>query len=104
MFKKKIVGPWQDYQGNIFRQAATVMEASVARITRDPDSGDSFDPVKSSVPQKSWQKIGFPLPPAPKVKKVAMNVSAKIPKDWVLVKSGPTDPPMIQFRFPGTAG
>jgi hypothetical protein len=99
VFKKKIVGPWQDYQ-SIFRQAATMMEDSVARITGDPDSGDSFDPVKSSVLQKSWQKIGFPLPPPPKVKNAVISVSAKIPKDWVLVKSGPTDPPMIQFRFP----
>ncbi len=99
VFKKKIIGPWQDHQ-NIFRRAATVMENSVGRITGNPDSGDSFDPVKSSVPQKNWQKIGFPLPSAPKVKKAAMNVSAKIPKDWVLVKSGPTDPPIIQFRFP----
>jgi hypothetical protein len=29
-----------------------------------------------------------------------MAVRATIPRKWALTKSGPEDPPMIQFRFP----
>jgi polyisoprenoid-binding protein YceI len=99
VFQKKISGPWQDY-GNLFQQAAAVMEDTVARIIKDPESGDSFDPVGKSTPQTSWESIGFPLPQAPKEKTAGLNVSAEIPQNWILAKSGPDEPPMIQFRFP----
>jgi polyisoprenoid-binding protein YceI len=99
VFQKKMSGPWQDYR-NLFQQAAAVMEDTVARIIQDPESGDSFDPVGKSTPQKSWESIGLSLPPTPKEKTAALNVSAEIPQNWILAKSGPDDPPMIQFRFP----
>ena len=99
VFSKKLLGPWEEYQ-SLFRQAAAVLEDAVARIIQDPESGDSFDPIKSGVLQKSWEDIGLSLPPAPEVKSARPNLSAKPSKDWVLAKSGPDDPPMIQFRFP----
>jgi polyisoprenoid-binding protein YceI len=99
VFQKKMIGPWQDYR-NLFQQAAGVMEDTVARIIRDPESGDSFDPVGKSTPQTSWKNIGFPLPQAPKETTAASKVSAEIPHNWILAKSDPDDPPMIQFRFP----
>jgi polyisoprenoid-binding protein YceI len=94
-----MTGPWQDYR-NLFQQAAAVMEDTIARIIQDPESGDSFDPVGKSTPQTSWESIGFPLPPAPKENTAVSNVSVEIPQNWILTKSGPDDPPMIQFRFP----
>ena len=99
VFQEKISGPWQDHR-KLFQQAAAVMEDTVARIVKDPESGDSFDPVGKSTPQKSWASIGLSLPPAPKEKNDRLAVSADIPQHWVLAKSGPDDPPMIQFRFP----
>jgi len=99
VFSKKIVGPWKNYQ-KLFSQASAAGEDAVVRITANAESGDSFDPVRSKTPQKTWQQIGFPLPAAPKVKTAGMSVSAVVPKDWVLAESGPNDPPMIQFRFP----
>ena len=99
VFQKKMIGTWQDYR-KLFQESAAVMENTVARIVKDPESGDSFDPVGKNTPQKNWQSIGFPLPPAPKEKTAALNVSAEIPQHWILAKSGPDDPPMIQFRFP----
>ncbi len=99
IFQKKLIGPWQEYR-NLFQQAGTVMENTVARIIKDPDSGDSFVPVGENTPQKNWKSIGLPLPPAPKGKTAALNVSAEIPQHWILAASGPDDPPMIQFRFP----
>ena len=99
VFQKKMSGPWQDYP-NLFKQAAAVMEDTVARIIQDPESGDSFDPVEKDTPQTSWESIGLSLPPAPKEKTATLNVSAKIPLNWILAESGPDDPPMIQFRFP----
>ena len=99
VFQKKIIGPWQDYR-KLFQQAAAVMENTVARIIRDPESGDSFDPVGEDTPQSNWESIGFSLPPAPQKKTTELNVSAEIPQHWILAKSGPDDPPMIQFRFP----
>jgi hypothetical protein len=99
IFSKKITGPWKNYQ-KLFSQASAAGEDAVEQITANPGSGDSFDPVRKNTPQKTWEQIGFPLPPAPKVKTAEMAVSAVVPKDWVLAKSGPNDPPMIQFRFP----
>ena len=99
VFAEKIVGPWQNYQ-NLFRQAAAVLEDAVAKIIQDPQSGDSFDSVESGGSQKSWENLGFPLPPAPEQKSARLKSTAEPSKDWILVKSGPDDPPMIQFRFP----
>jgi polyisoprenoid-binding protein YceI len=99
VFQKKMTGPWADYR-KLFQESAAVMENTIARIIKDPESGDSFDPVGINTPQKSWKSIGFPLPPAPKGKTAALNVSAEIPQHWILATSGPDDPPMIQFRFP----
>jgi polyisoprenoid-binding protein YceI len=99
VFSKKISGPWKNYQ-KLFSQASTAGEDAVVRIAADPASGDSFDPVRKNTPQKTWEQIGFPLPPAPKVKTVEIAVSAVVPKDWVLAKSEPNDPPMVQFQFP----
>jgi polyisoprenoid-binding protein YceI len=99
VFQKKMIGPWQEYR-NLFQQAGAVMENTVARIIKDPESGDSFDPVGKNTPQTNWQSIGFALPPAPKEKTTGLNISAEIPRHWILANSGPDDPPMIQFRFP----
>lgn len=99
VFSKKIIGPWGKYQ-KLFRKASAAGEDAVVRITADPASGDSFDPVKKNTPRKSWQQIGLPLPPAPKAKTAGMAVSTVVPQEWIVTDSGPDDPPMIQFRFP----
>jgi len=99
VYQKKITGAWND-QGKLFQEASGLMENAVAEIIGDAESGDSFDPLKIDVPQKSWEQIGFPLPPAPTAKSVELEASTKIPTNWVLEKSGSGEPPMIQFRFP----
>jgi polyisoprenoid-binding protein YceI len=99
VFQKKLIGPWQEYR-HLFQRAGAVMENTVVRIIKDPDSGDSFVPVGENTPQKNWKSIGLPLPPAPKGKTAALNASVEIPQHWILATSGPDDPPMIQFRFP----
>jgi len=99
VFSKKIIGPWKKYQ-KLFKKAAATGEDAVVRIAADPASGDSFDPVKKTTPLKTWEQVGFPLPPAPKLKTAQTAVSAVVPQKWVLTDSGPDDPPMIQFRFP----
>lgn len=99
VFSKKIIGPWKQRE-DLFRRAAGTGEDAVVRIAADPASGDSFEPVKTSTPRKTWEQIGFPLPPAPKVKTARTDFSAEVPRNWVLAESGPDDPPMIQFRFP----
>ncbi len=99
VFTKKITAPWNQ-RGRLFREASAIMENAVVRIAANPESGDSFDPVKSDVPQKNWETIGFPLPPAPVKTSAGPGVSTKIPQDWILTESGPDDPPIIQFRFP----
>jgi polyisoprenoid-binding protein YceI len=99
VFTKKITAPW-DQRNQLFREASAIMENAVVRIAANPESGDSFDPVSNSVPQKNWETIGFPLPPAPAKTTAGPGVSATIPQDWILAESGPDDPPIIQFRFP----
>jgi hypothetical protein len=99
VFTKKITAPW-DQRANLFREASAIMEKAVVRIAANPLSGDSFDPIKGDVPQKEWEIMGFPLPPAPAKTTSGPGVAAKIPRNWVLTGSGPDDPPMIQFRFP----
>jgi polyisoprenoid-binding protein YceI len=99
VFTKKITAPW-DQRDKLFREASATMENAVVRIATNSQSGDSFDPINSNVPQKNWGSIGFPLPPAPEETTTGSIVSAKIPQDWILAESSPDDPPMIQFRFP----
>jgi hypothetical protein len=99
VFSKKIIGPWKKQQ-KLFHQAARAGEKAVILISADPASGDSFEPVKKNTSQRTWEQIGFPLPPAPKVKTAGMAVSAVVPREWIVTDSGPDDPPMIQFRFP----
>ena len=99
VFTEKIIGPWQK-RDELFQQAAALMEDTVTQIIEDPESGDSFDPVDQSAPQKKWGQIGFALPPAPQVKTARPDISAVVPQKWVLSTPGPDDPPMILFRFP----
>jgi hypothetical protein len=99
VFEKKITGSWV-YRKKLFRKAAILMEEKVAEIISDPASGDSFDPVDTSVAEKNWDQIGYPLPPPPKSKVADVKPQTKIPQNWMLAKSEPDDPPMIQFRFP----
>ncbi len=99
IFKYKITGNWDKRQG-LFQQAALIMEDAVRQHITDAKSGDSFDPVKRDVPEVSWEKLGFKLPPTPKTSGAPAAANIKLPLDWILVNSGPADPPMIQFRFP----
>ena len=99
VYTDKIVGPWKKYP-KLFRQAARVMEKKVATITRDPESGDSFDPVPEAAPLAAWEQLGLALPPAPKTAAEKPIVSGKIPTKWVLAEPAPDAPPMILFRFP----
>jgi polyisoprenoid-binding protein YceI len=99
VFTKKIMAPW-DQRAKLFREASAIMEKAIVRIAANPLSGDSFDAVKGDVPQKEWETIGFPLPPSPTKTTPGPGVAVKIPRNWILVGSGPNNPPMIQFRFP----
>jgi polyisoprenoid-binding protein YceI len=99
VYQKKITGPWND-RGRLFQEASALMEKEVTQIINNPESGDSFDPIKTDIPQKSWEQIGFPLPPTPAAKTAELTALTRIPTNWVLTKSGPDEPPMIQFRFP----
>jgi polyisoprenoid-binding protein YceI len=99
VFQEKIIGPWKDRK-NIFRKAGALAEQTVAKIISNPQSGDSFDPIKKNVSDISWQKLGFTLPQAPQKKAITTGAQLTLPHEWVLTPSGPADPPMIQFRFP----
>ncbi|UCF91445.1 MAG: YceI family protein [Desulfobacterales bacterium] len=97
--KEPLVGPWQE-RGKLFRTAAALLEEAVTKQISDPDGGDGFDPVSSGIPRASWEQIGFALPFAPQIETAESPAPAAIPQNWILEKSGPTDPLMIQFRFP----
>ena len=100
VFTKKITAPWSQ-RGTLFQEAAAILENAVVRIAANPQSGDSFDPVDRDVPTKNWEAIGFHLPPTP-TRSVSgpAAASTELSQHWILSKSGPEDPPMIQFRFP----
>ena len=95
----KIIGPWKDRK-KLFRKAGELAEKIVAGIINNPQSGDSFSPIKKNIPKISWEKLGFDLPAAPAKKATVTSAQLKLPREWVLIPSGPADPPMIQFRFP----
>ncbi|MBW2409730.1 MAG: YceI family protein [Deltaproteobacteria bacterium] len=99
VIQEKIIGPWKDRK-KLFRKAGQLAEQTVARIISNPQSGDSFDPIKKNILKISWEKLGFELPPAPAKKAAVTGAQLKLPREWVLTPSGPADPPMIQFRFP----
>jgi len=99
IYTEKITGPWENRR-QLFRQAAVLMETTVARQVADPQNGDSFDPVPAGVTAISRESIGFPLPSPPPQKQIAPAALSKLPGDWILDMPGPADPPMVIFRFP----
>jgi polyisoprenoid-binding protein YceI len=102
IFEKKqdpLTGPWKSRR-ELFRQAATLMEAAVVRQIGSPASGDAFDPVAAAVPRLSWEAIGFPLPAAPARAAAGSTADVALVRAWTLEGPGPEDPPLIQFRFP----
>jgi polyisoprenoid-binding protein YceI len=99
LFEKTISRPWA-YRKKLFRSAAVIMEEKVAEIISDPESGDSFNPIRTGAVEKNWDDIGYPLPPAPKTEAAGLATLTGIAQNWVLTESGPEDPPMIRFRFP----
>jgi len=99
VFEKKLQGPWNQ-RNRLFRRCAAALETAASQTIQDPEGGDSFDPVAETDPEKTWDEIGFPLPPEPLQKKMRLPSTAKIPRRWIYVEPGPMDPPMIQFRFP----
>lgn len=101
VFEKKkdpLTGAWKDRK-RLFREAARILENAVADQIIDTNSGDGFDPVKSSVTAVSWEEIGFPLPKAPKKPMESPAAAGRIPREWRLVQPAPEDPPVIQFHF-----
>lgn len=98
VFTSKISGSWNE-RDQLFRKGAATLEKAVASIIQNPQSGDSFDVVAINTPIRSWDDIGFPLPPEPEIKRAKLPSITDIPDHWRLVKPGKMDPPMIQFRF-----
>ncbi|HHP7235839.1 MAG TPA: YceI family protein [Desulfobacterales bacterium] len=101
IFEKKrapLTGPWKDRRA-LFREAARVMEAEVARHIRDPESGDSFTAVPADTPQVSWTSLDLDLPPEPPRSNMAAAADLSLPQDWTLEAAAPDDPPMLLFRF-----
>ena len=96
--KPPLVGPWKKRQ-KLFARAAAMMEEAIVRQINSPMTGDAFDPVKEKVPANSWESIGFALPPAPAKKEALTAAAAELSRQWVVAAPGPSDPPMIQFRF-----
>lgn len=102
IYEKKqapLIGPWADRDA-LFREAAALMEKAVAQQIRAPETGDAFDPVSTDVPIRSWENLGFPLPPQPPGRAAAAVNAAQLGRRWVMASAGPGEPPIVQFRFP----
>jgi polyisoprenoid-binding protein YceI len=98
VFTSKVSGSWKN-RDQVFGKGAAVLEEAVASIVQNPESGDSFDVVAATTPVKTWEDVGYPLPPKPERKSAKVVSFDKIPLQWSFVKPGQMDPPMIQFRF-----
>lgn len=59
--------------------------------------GDGFDPVPASLPEVSWEAMGFPLPERPAGATATEGV--ELVTDWELVPD-PEAGPAVQFAFP----
>jgi len=95
---KPLQGPWES-RLDLFREGAALLEKVVAEKIADAGGGDGFSPIDQSVAITSWEKLGFPLPPAPE-KSSVKAVNSKIPTRWKLKIKDPPDSPQIIFRFP----
>lgn len=93
-----LTGPWEK-RGELFKQAAALLEAQVANHIQQPKSGDAFDAVAADAVVLGWDKIGYPLPPAPPRRKADAAAAARLTHDWVLADPDAEAPPLIQFRF-----
>lgn len=58
---EKLNGSWEDRE-KLFAKAAAVLEGAVIDAMRNSKIGDGFTPIADSVPVKSWEALGLPLP------------------------------------------
>ena len=98
VFISKHSGVWKE-RDRIFGESAAILEQAVTNIIKNPESGDSFDALAKDTQVRSWEDLGFPLPPKPEKSPSKLPSITKIPKHWIFTQPGKMDPPMIQFRF-----
>lgn len=99
-FDPPFSGSWKGWQA-VFSLAAKEVENQIAALLQSVDHGDGALPIPASVPLKSFDDLGLPLPlPEPGQKAAAQPTALEIPNNWVLDGPAESDLPMVGFAFP----
>lgn len=86
-------------RNSLFTEGVKLLEAEVMKQLTN-HVGDAFAPLAESVPVKSWEAIGHPLPKPPSGQSAQATSTLSIPSQWVVESLPSAQPPPIVFRFP----
>ncbi len=99
-FEDPISGSFNSLE-KVFQKAGALIEEQILEQLESTEYGDGLLPIASSTPVKSFDELGYPLPPAPhRENKTTVSPNLTIPRKWIV--EGPVGEaiPLINFNFP----
>lgn len=100
MFDEPVFGDYKE-MGKVFQQAGALVESQIIRQLNSIERGDGLIPVAESIPRKTCEQLGFPLPQPPRNANpdiFARNMT--MPLQWTFDGPVASDVPLISFNFP----
>ncbi len=99
-FDEPVSGSFKSWE-KVFQKAGAVIEAQIIAQLESIENGDGLLPVASSTPVKSFDALGYPLPPAPQGGSVTVvPTDLTVPQKWTVEGPVADDIPLINFNFP----
>ncbi len=98
--KTPLAAPWKK-RNKLFKKAALLLEKAVAGAIKKTETGDGFNPIRTTVPLVSWEDLGLKLPPPPvKNDNMPEFTNITLPQKWILDSIHADQPPLLRIRFP----
>ena len=98
-FSEPVSGSFKKWE-KVFTQAGALVEKQIIAQLNNPERGDGLQPIGRNVQTKSFDDLGYPLPPAPAGAGNQTAVDMKMPQKWIMDGPIATDVPLINFNFP----
>lgn len=99
-FDEPVQGSFRSFE-KVFQKAGALIEEQIIAQLGSVERGDGFLPIGSGTPMKTFDELGYPLPPAPEG--ATSNLAAVdliIPQKWTMDGPIADDVPLINFNFP----
>ena len=98
-FKEPVSGSFKKWE-KVFAQAGAQVEEQIIAQLNNTERGDGLQPMGRNIQTRSFEDMGFPLPPAPAGASNQAAVDMKMPQKWIMDGPIAADVPLINFNFP----